>query len=96
MIRLATLFLLLLPACAGTQSGAAFTPRSASQEIPVILPPNKAADHDRALADCIERALEQQEEQDQADQKGAKGPSDPTLRAERDEQPGPAPADATR
>jgi hypothetical protein len=78
MNRAAALFLLLLPACAGTQSAAAFTLRSASPETPVVEVPNKAGAHDQALASSLDRSLEQQEKQDRVEDLLAKNPGDGT------------------
>jgi hypothetical protein len=64
MIRGAALLLLLLPACAGTQSQRAFIPRPAAAFVPSVTTPNKADERDRELADCFERSLRDQEAED--------------------------------
>jgi hypothetical protein len=59
---------LLLSACAATQSATAFTLRAASSEEPVtVTADDKAALHDQALSDSLERSLERQEREDQAE-----------------------------
>ena len=92
MIRVTALFLLLLSACAGTQSGAAFTLRApATPDVPVALTPNKSGDHARELADSIERSIEAQEDRDRADQRVPAGPTETTRHAASDAQAGRAP-----
>jgi hypothetical protein len=66
MIRGAALLLLLLPACAGTQSQRAFIPRPAAAFVPSVTTPNKADERDRELADCFERSLRDQEAEDRS------------------------------
>jgi hypothetical protein len=57
-----TAFFLLLAGCAGTQSQQAFTLRPAAQVELTVTAPNRSAERDRNLADCIERSLREQEE----------------------------------
>jgi hypothetical protein len=66
MTRAIPLLLILLPACADTQSGRAFTPRApAAVEIHVDTP-NRSAERSHDLADALERSLAAQEDQDEA------------------------------
>ncbi len=75
MLRTTSLLVLLvLSACAGTQSSTAFTPRSAPPEEPVAVTADRTAQHEQALADSLERSLERQEKEDQAEQT----PAEPT------------------
>jgi hypothetical protein len=60
MARSHLIFLLIATCvgCAETQSRQAFTPRRAAEEVPVATTPNQVRDHDRALAESIERSLQ--------------------------------------
>ena len=71
MIRSTALLLLLLPACAGTQSQRAFIPRPAAAFVPSVTTPNTSAERDHELADCFERSVREQEDRD----RGAEAPA---------------------
>jgi hypothetical protein len=59
MVRSHLIFLLIAGSvgCAETQSERAFLPRRAAEEVPVSTTPNRVGDHDRALAEAIDRSL---------------------------------------
>ncbi len=59
----AYLILLLLAGCAETQSQRAFIPRRPAEEVPASTTPNQFADHDRALAESIDRSLQALEDE---------------------------------
>jgi hypothetical protein len=72
--------LVLLPACADTQSQRAFTPRPAAVALPQVTTPNTSAARDRELADCFERSLDAQEQEDRGERdRGAQGQVPPLL-----------------
>jgi hypothetical protein len=62
--------------CADSQLQRALTPRSAAEEVPVAVTPNTYGEHDRALAEAIDRSLLEQEEE----------PSVPALPAASDKE----------
>jgi hypothetical protein len=80
MTRAVVLFLLLLPACAETQSQRAFTPRPAAAIDPVVTTPNKSIERDHELADALERSLHEQEDRDQAGRAPGITPQDKASR----------------
>ena len=67
MIRATVLFLFLLSACADSQSGRAFTPRSAATEDVVVNTPNQSVARRRDLDEALERSLAAEEAHDRSD-----------------------------
>jgi|HubBroStandDraft_6_1064221.scaffolds.fasta_scaffold382785_2 hypothetical protein len=59
----AYLFFLLMAGCAETQSQQAFTPRRPAEEVPAFTTPNRFGEHDRALAESIDRSLQALEDE---------------------------------
>jgi hypothetical protein len=86
MLR-SSLFLVLLAACVGcaeTQSQRAFIVRPAAETVPAVALANRSPDHDRNLAESLERSLKDQEDEPWfTSPQGAiaqKQPTSPTLR----------------
>ena len=59
MLRSHLIFLLIAGSvgCAETQSQRAFTPRQAAEEVPVASTASQVGEHDRALAEALDRSL---------------------------------------
>jgi hypothetical protein len=75
-----TLFLSLLAGvgCAETQSQRAFILRPASETVPAVALANQSPDHDRNLAESLERSLKEQEDQPWFGPQGAIAEKQPT------------------
>ena len=65
MFRAHLIFLLVAGCvgCADSQLQRALTPRAPAEEVPVASTPNSFGEHDRALAEAIDRSLLEQEEE---------------------------------
>jgi hypothetical protein len=100
MIRASVLSLwllpLLLPACAGSQSALAFTPRPAAAATLDVTAPNQSVARGHDLATSLDRTLAAEEDRDRADLQPGMPPVAPPQDALRAERPGVAPLAAVR
>jgi hypothetical protein len=90
MIQRGFFLLLLLSACADTQSGRAFNVRSAAEYVPIVVQPNTSAERNRDLASALDRSLDQQETVDHEDQQlvsGAAVVAHPKVRRDDETEP---------
>jgi len=73
MSRVHLLFLLMAGCvgCAETQSQQAFTPRRAAEVVPPSTAPNRFREHDSALADALDRSLQELEDEPMAPTRSA-------------------------
>jgi hypothetical protein len=76
------LLLLLLSACAGTQSQQAFIPRPAAAVAPLVTTPNRSAAREHSLDDALECSLREQEERDETATRSSPMPHEPAVTRE--------------